>query len=59
MTTHGGKRVGAGRPRGVERRPLNVTVLPETFDAIAQRSFRLNKTRGEVLDRAFKKKSSN
>ena len=52
----GGRRPGAGRPRGsTGLRRLQVSVQKTTLDAIRQTSFDRGVSRGEVVDDKFRK----
>lgn len=48
----GGKRTGAGRKKGPEKKELNARVLPVTLQEIHRRSAQY-KSIGEMLDNAF------
>ena len=52
--SHGGRREGAGRPRGPEKVWLKVGVLPATRDYLMRLALRA-KSLGEVLDKKFAK----
>lgn len=51
----GGKRTGAGRPRGPEKKTLTVRVLPQTRREIMRRAARFPSL-GALMDSTFKSK---
>lgn len=51
----GGKRLGAGRPKGPAKTALNTKVLPGTFNYVNGEGFRRGVSNGEVLDDLVKK----
>jgi len=51
---HGGKREGAGRPKGPEKVRISAKVLPETKKRLQSKAKEQNSTIGEVIDDAMK-----
>ncbi len=58
----GGKRPGAGRPRGPKKVSVRLLLLPETFRTLDLLAFARSQSRGEIVDqlarRAVRRKSN-
>jgi len=53
--TRGGKRKGAGRPKGMPKTKVNYTLLPETVAEITRLAEDMSIKKGDVIDMAVKK----